>query len=255
MGDIEQFEADTAERIKSQGQRQDLKQIAHDFQHETGHVGYLYNFRWLGLPIIQYPQDIVALQEIIFRVQPDLIIETGVARGGSVIFSASMMALLDGMAARTGQESGVPRQVVGIDIDIRPHNRQAIETHPLSSYVRLIQGSSVDEQVVSQVREIAKGHRKVMVLLDSNHTHDHVARELQAYADLVSVDSYLVVYDTVIENSPKGYYVGRPWDVGNSPLSAVREYLGQHDEFVIDTDIADKLLITVAPDGFLKRIK
>jgi cephalosporin hydroxylase len=255
MGDIEKFEAETLERVNQIGREEGLKKIAYDFQHETGRFGYLYNFRWLGLPIIQYPQDIVALQEIIFKVQPDLIIETGVARGGSVIFSASMLALLDLMSGSLKQPDAIQRKVVGIDIDIRVHNREAIESHPLASYVQLIQGSSVDADVVQQVHALAQGHQRVLVLLDSNHTHEHVLQELNAYAPLVSVGSYAVVYDTVIELSPKGYYTDRPWDVGNSPLSAVKQYLGGNDDFVIDADIPDKLLITVAPDGFLKRVK
>jgi len=254
MDELEKFKAESCDRIKLIGGREDLKKIAHDFQHETGKVGYLYNFEWLGLPIIQYPQDIVALQEIVYKVKPDLIIEAGVARGGSLIFSASMLALLDMLDQRVGVEK-CNRQVVGIDIDIRPHNRQNIEGHPLSSYISLIQGSSIDPDTIAKVKVAAKGFTNVMVLLDSNHTHDHVLAELQAYSELVAVGSYLIVYDTVVEHSPPGYYEGRPWDRGNSPLTAVRQFLTETNDFEIDESVPNKLLITVAPDGFLRRIK
>jgi cephalosporin hydroxylase len=254
MNDVEKFKADAVDRIKVLGAKEELKRIAYDFQHETGRYGYLYNFEWLGLPIIQYPQDMVALQEIIFEVQPDLIIEAGVARGGSLIFNASMLALLDLMEQKQGV-SPVKRHVVGIDIDIRAHNRANIERHPLSSYITLLQGSSVDPTTVRQVRNIANHYKRPLVLLDSNHTHEHVLEELRAYADLVCVGSYVVVYDTVVELSPPGYYGDRPWDKGNSPLTAVREFLAESNSFEIDETIPNKLLITVAPDGFLKRVR
>jgi cephalosporin hydroxylase len=254
MNETEKFKIEVSDRINLIGGRVDLKKIAYDFQHETGRFGYLYNFEWLGLPIIQYPQDIVALQEIIYKVRPDLIIEAGVARGGSLIFSASMLALLDMLDQRVGVEKR-NRQVIGIDIDIRPHNRQNIESHPLSSYISLIQGSSIDLDTIAKVKEAAKGFIKVMVLLDSNHTHDHVLAELKAYSELVSIGSYLIVYDTVVEQSPPGYYQGKPWDRGNSPLTAVRQFLTDSKNFEIDESIPNKLLITVAPDGFLRRIQ
>lgn len=254
MDELERFRAEVADRIKSIGDQAELKKIAHDFQHETGKFGYLYNFEWLGLPIIQYPQDIVALQEVIYKVKPDLIIEAGVARGGSLIFSASMLALQDLFDQRVGV-SKCNRQVIGIDIDIRSHNRKNIESHPLSSYINLIQGSSIDPDTIARVKFAANGFKNVMVLLDSNHTHDHVLAELHAYSGLVAEGSYLIVYDTVVEHSPPGYYVGKPWDRGNSPLTAVRQFLSETNDFEIDKTIPSKLLITVAPDGFLRRVK
>jgi cephalosporin hydroxylase len=254
MEEIEKFKLEVFDRIKLIGNRIDLKKIAHDFQHETGKFGYLYNFEWLGLPIIQYPQDVMALQEIIYKVKPDLIIEAGVARGGSLIFSASMLALLDMLDQRSDVEK-CNRHVIGIDIDIRPHNRKNIENHPLSSYISLIQGSSIDLDTIAKVKAAAKGFAKVIVLLDSNHTHDHVLAELKAYSELVSVGSYLIVYDTVVEHSPPGYYEGKLWNRGNSPLTAVRQFLTDTKNFEIDESIPNKLLITVAPDGFLRRIK
>jgi cephalosporin hydroxylase len=254
MDELEKFKIEVSDRIKVIGDRADLKKIAYDFQHETGKFGYLYNFEWFGLPIIQYPQDILALQEIIYKVKPDLILEAGVARGGSLIFSASMLALLDMIDQRVGVEKR-NRQVIGIDIDIRPHNRQNIEGHPLSSYIGLIQGSSIDPETIAKVKVAAKGFNNVMVLLDSNHTHDHVLAELHAYSELVAKGSYLIVYDTVVEHSPPGYYEGKPWGRGNSPLTAVRKFLSESDDFEIDALVPNKFLITVAPDGFLRRVK
>ena len=254
MNDIEKFNKETVERINKIGSNERLKKIAYDFQHETGKYGYLYNFRWLGLPIIQYPQDMVALQEIVYRIKPDLIVEAGVARGGSLIFNASMLALLDFMGDKNISEP-IERQVKGIDVDIRTHNREVIQNHPLSRYITLIEGSSVDQSTIEQVKKKAFKYKRPMVLLDSNHTHEHVLAELRAYSDLTAVGSYTVVYDTVVELSPPGYYKGKSWDRGNSPLTAVMEFLKEVDDFEIDSSIPDKLLITVSPDGFLKRIK
>jgi cephalosporin hydroxylase len=209
---------------------------------------YSYNFSWLGRPIIQYPQDIVAMQQIIWEAQPDLIIETGIAHGGSLIFSASMLEL---NAACGGNPQA---SVLGIDIDIRAHNRTAIEAHPLYRRISMIEGSSIDPAVIDQVRAAAEGKKSVLVCLDSNHTHDHVLAELEAYADLVTVSNYCVVFDTVIEDLPSGSYPDRPWDKGANPKTAVHQWLKTHPEFVIDKDIDEKLLISVAPDGYLKRI-
>ncbi len=230
---------------------------------------YSYNFSWMARPIIQYPQDVIAMQEIIWRVRPDLIIETGIAHGGSLIFSASMLALIEYCEAIEDGASLDPRKarrrVLGVDIDIRPHNRAAIEAHPLANRIDLIQGSSTAPEVVARVREMAKGCERVLVCLDSNHTHEHVLGELEAYAPLVSVGSYCVVFDTIIEDLHEGLIVGRPWGKGNNPKTAVREYLkGLVDrqgadpsvkslQFEIDQDVHDKLLITVAPDGYLRR--
>ncbi|MGC8603010.1 MAG: cephalosporin hydroxylase family protein [Desulfomonilaceae bacterium] len=209
---------------------------------------YSYNFAWLGRPIIQYPQDIIAMQEIIFEVKPDLIIETGIAHGGSLIFYASMLELV----AACGGPDGV---VLGIDIDIRAHNRKAIEEHPMFKRISMIEGSSIAPEIITQVNEKAKDKKSIMVCLDSNHTHDHVLAELNAYAPLTSVGSYCVVFDTIIEDMPADFFPDRPWGPGNNPKTAVREYLKDHPEFEIDKSIEHKLLITVAPDGYLKRVK
>ncbi len=218
---------------------------------------YSYNFHWLDRPIIQYPQDIVAMQELIWQIRPDLIIETGIAHGGSLIFSASMLALLDMSEAIEAGASFDParsaRRVLGIDIDIRPHNRTAIEAHPMASRIEMIEGSSIAPEVIAQVQTAAKGKKRVLVCLDSMHTHAHVLAELEAYAPLVTAGSYCVVFDTLIEDMPADTYSDRPWGPGDNPKSALHAYLRDHPEFEIDTDIAQKLLITVAHDGFLRR--
>ena len=205
---------------------------------------YSYHFTWLGRPIIQYPQDIIALQELIWQVKPDLIIETGIAHGGSLIFSASMLELLGGNG-----------QVLGIDIDIRAHNRVEIEKHPMFKRITMIQGSSTDPEITKKVYEFAKAKKKILVVLDSLHTHDHVAKELELYSPLVSKGSYLIVFDTIVEDMPDDSFPDRPWGKGNNPKTAVWEFLKKNDRFVIDKDIENKLLITVAPDGFLKCVK
>jgi len=213
---------------------------------------YSYNFSWLQRPIIQYPQDIVAFQEIVANSRPDLIIETGIAHGGSVVLSASMLCLLDVMDGLDPRQS--PRKVVGIDIDIRPHNRKALDEHPLRFKMELIEGSSIDPEIVKKASGYTNNAKKVLVSLDSNHTHEHVLAELNAYADLVTVDSYCIVFDTVVEDLPAGSFPERPWDVGNNPKTAVHEWLKSHPEFKVDKDIDNRLMISVAPDGYLKRV-
>jgi cephalosporin hydroxylase len=213
---------------------------------------YSYQFSWLTRPIIQYPQDIVAFQEIVSTVKPDLIVETGIAHGGSLVLSASMLCLLDIMEGLDPRKS--PRRVVGIDIDIRAHNRKALDEHPLRFKMDLIEGSSIDPAIIKQLRSKADGFKRVLVSLDSNHTHEHVLAELNAYADLVTVGSYCIVFDTVIEDLPAGTFTDRPWDVGNNPKTAVYEWVKIHPEFEIDKEIDNKLLVSVAPDGYLKRI-
>lgn len=221
---------------------------------------YSYNFTWMGRPIIQIPTDMAAMQELIWSVKPDLIVETGIAHGGSLVLSASMLALLDmADAIKAGVRSMDPRggmrKVIGVDIDIRAHNRTAIEAHPMAARIQMIEGSSIDPKTVAQVFAAAKGHNKILVCLDSNHTHDHVLAELEAYAPLTSKDSYCVVLDTVIEDMSANTFPDRPWGPGNNPKTAVWEYLKTHPEFEIDESIHNKLQLTVAPDGYLKKIK
>jgi cephalosporin hydroxylase len=230
-----------AARIVAMAADAKVKRLSHQLFLETCRFKYSYNFSWLGRPIIQYPQDIVATQEIIWRVKPDLVVETGIAHGGSLVFYASMMALLGG-----------PRKVLGIDCEIRAPNRREIEDHPLSSYIEMLEGSSIAPEVVAAVHERAKSYERVLVVLDSNHTHEHVARELALYSDLVGHGSYIVVFDTVIEDMPAEFFPDRPWGPGDNAGTAVREFLQKNPRFEVDREIQDKLLLTVAPGGYLR---
>ncbi len=243
MDPITEFKNQRQDRIEQQGDSERLKKATEQFLVESIKSQYSYNFSWMGRPVIQYPQDIVAMQEIIWDIKPDLIIETGVAHGGSLILYASLLELIG---------SG---EVLGIDIDIRAHNREAIESHKMSKRIKLIQGSSISEEVLEKVRKEAKGKERIMVLLDSNHTHDHVLAEMNLYSSFVTKGSYLVVFDTVVEDLPEEGVIDRPWGKGNNPKTAVWEFLESNDAFKIDTSIQNKILITVAPDGYLKRVK
>ena len=252
------FEKETQQRLHEVRSNRRLVDDAHAFTSSSVTAKYSYNFRWQGRPIIQYPQDIVAMQELVWAVRPDLIIETGIAHGGSLVLSASLLAMLDYADAATKGELLDPRaprrRVLGIDIDIRAHNREAIMAHPLAGRIDMLQGSSTDPEIIEQVARAARGYQRVMVCLDSNHTHEHVLAELLAYAPLVSVGSYCVVFDTVIEDMPAGLYPDRDWDVGDNPKTAVKTFLSGHPGFVVDEAIEAKLLITVAPGGYLRRI-
>jgi len=249
MNEIEKFQEETKVRVLENSKNKELLKSSENFILETIKAGYSYNFSWMGRPIIQYPQDMIAMQEIIWEVKPDLIIETGIAHGGSLIFSASMLTLLE----VSGEiEKG---EVLGIDIDIRAHNKDAIETHPMSKKITMLQGSSIDKDMISKVHEFAKRGKKILVCLDSNHTHNHVLAELNAYADLVSIGSYCIVFDSIVEDLPSDCFDDRPWGLGDNPKTAVWKYLKENDDFIIDKDIENKILISVAPDGYLKRIK
>lgn len=236
------FEAECKAEIEAQGQNETLKGLARDFFNESARHKYSYHFSWMGRPIIQLPQDMMAMQELIWNIKPDLVIECGIAHGGSIIYYASLLEL---------QGHG---EVLGIDRDIRPHNRQAIESHPMFKRIRMIEGSSVDLGVVEQVRALAEG-KKVILVLDSNHTHEHVLEELRLYAPLVSVGSYCVVMDTVVEDMPADAFPDRPWGPGDNPKTAVWAYLEENGDFEIDQQMNDKLLISVAPDGYLRRVR
>ncbi len=243
------FEDERRERISANGSNAELKRVSDEFVVTSVAAQYSYNFSWLGRPIIQYPQDIVAMQELIWAIQPDLVIETGIAHGGSLIFTASMLELV---AACGGPADA---QVIGIDIDIRSHNRAAIEAHPMSRRIRMIEGSSIAPDVVAKVAETVSAKQRVLVCLDSNHTHDHVLAELNAYASFVTVGSYCVVFDTVIENLPAEASADRPWGPGDNAMTAAKTFVASHPEFEVDRQIDNKLLITVAPSGYLKRVK
>ena len=259
---LEQYRQDMVERVQSYEKNESLQNASKQFFDEIGigKADYVYNFFWLGVPVLQIPQDIQALQEIIWDAKPDLIIEAGIAWGGTLVFSASMLAILE---ACDVIEKG---HVLGIDIDIRPHNKETIKTHPLSKKITMIEGSSIDEGIIEQVKSFAKDYKRIMICLDSNHTHDHVLAELEAYAPLVSPGSYCMVGDTIIEDAPEGMVSKRPWGKGNSPKSAVWEYLrrlkdegrtasdGSRLNFEIDKTIEHKIAITGSPDGYLKRV-
>lgn len=270
MDPIEQFQQECRENISKMRTDPGFQDLCIRWLRESLPYRYSYNFSALGRPIIQYPQDMVAIQELIWRVRPDLVIETGIAHGGSLILSASMLALLDYCDAvregKTLNPRATRRRVLGVDIDIRPHNRTGIETHPLAHHIDMLQGSSIAPEIVSQVRAAALRHKRVMVILDSNHTHAHVLAELQAYAPLTSRGSYCVVFDTAVEDMPDSQYPDRPWGKGNNPKTAVREYLlslkgteltgadGAHLAFEVDSTLEGKLAITVAPEGYLRRV-
>lgn len=241
--DINKFKEERINDIRLMNQDKELKDLSLEWMIKADKHKYSYNFSWLGRPIIKYPGDIVATQEIIWETKPDLIIETGIAHGGSLMLSASILELIG------------HGEVVGIDIDIREHNRAEIEKHPLFKRITMIEGSSVDLEIFKKVEEVATDKKKVMILLDSNHTHEHVLNELKLYSKLVSVGSYLVIADTFVEFFPKGYYSNRPWDVGNNPMTALREFMKDNDDFIVDDITSGKILITETFNSYLKRVK
>lgn len=240
---IREFEEEKAQLIKANGENVALKEAANTFNIESNKAKYSYNFTWMGRPIIQYPQDMIAMQELIWEIKPDLIIETGIAHGGSLIYYASLLELIG------------KGEVLGIDIDIRKHNREKIEEHPMFKRIHMLEGSSITEEMLEKVKPFAEGKKSILVCLDSNHTHEHVLSELNFYAPFVTPGSYIVVFDTIVEDLPERYLPGRFWSVGNNPKTAVREFLQHNNNFEIDKSIDNKLLISVNPGGYLKRIK
>ena len=241
MNKIQEFNEEVKANIAKQAENQPLRAAADQFMVESIKSRYSYNFSWLGRPIIQYPQDIIAIQEIIYKLQPDLIIETGIAHGGSLIFHASICELIG------------KGEVLGIDIDIREHNRSEIISHKQNNRITMLQGSSVSDEIVEKVKEIVKGKEKVLVILDSNHTHDHVLKELHLYSPFVTKGSYLLVFDTIVEYLPDNIYGDRSWSVGNNPKTALNEFLSSNDDFEVDLETENKILLSVAPGGYLKR--
>lgn len=215
---------------------------------ESAKQRYSYGFTWLGRPIIQYPQDIMAMQELIWMVKPDLIIETGIAHGGSLILYASLLEL---NVMYGGSQYA---EVLGVEINILPETRKAMNSHPLFHRICTLEGPSIDPEIIAGVLAATVGKSSVMVCLDSNHTHAHVLAELEAYAPLVTKGSYCVVFDTIVEDMPEDSFPDRPWGRGNNPKTAVQEYLKGHPEFQADTRIDSKLMISTAPGGYLKRV-
>lgn len=252
------FQDEVNERVQSYEDNTELQDSAASFLYKSVINKYSYNFSSLGRPIIQYPQDMVAMQELIWDVKPDLIIETGIAHGGSLIMNASMLALIDYCdAIKLGElldPSKPRRRVLGIDIEIREHNRNAINEHPMSNRIDMIEGSSVDADIIEKVKERSLNYNNILVCLDSNHTHEHVLAELEGYASLTTTGSYCVVFDTLIEEMPDDAYPDRSWGNGDNPKTAVKEYLKDHPEFKIDKSIDNQLLVSVASDGYLKKI-
>ena len=241
---ILEFIKEREDRIKSFADNEELKNAAEQFNTASNKAQYSYNFSWMGRPIIQYPQDMIAMQEIIWEVKPDLIIETGIAHGGSLIYYASLLELIG------------KGEVLGVDIDIREHNRKEIEKHPMYKRIKMVEGSSIAEETINRVRKHADGKGKVIVCLDSNHTHDHVLKELELYSPFVSLNSYMIVFDTIVEFLPEGYFkYERPWGVGNNPHTSVKDFLKKNKNFIVDNAIDNKILISVAPGGYLKRIR
>lgn len=257
MNPADQFSKERNERIHSYANKSSMLELSNKWIELSMREKYVYNFEWLGRPIIQYPEDIVAMQELIWTVKPDLIIETGIAHGGSLVFSASMLAMLDYCDAiesgTTLDPKNSHRKVLGLDIDIREHNRAAIESHPMADKIEMLQGSSISTEIINRVHDFSKDYKKILVCLDSNHTYEHVFAELEAYAPLVSPGSYCVVFDTFVEDMPDNLFPDRPWGPGDNPKIAVHDYLKTHENFAIDKSIHNKLMITVAPNGYLKK--
>ncbi|MDB2603309.1 cephalosporin hydroxylase family protein [Planktomarina temperata] len=253
------FNSVVRDNIKALVDNVSFKKSSTDWVIEASRHNYPYNFSWLGRPAIQYPADMIAMQEIIWRQKPSVIVEAGIAHGGSVIFSASMLALLEiEEAARNSTPFDLinpRRKVIAIDIDIRDHNRAAIEAHPFAPWISLIEGSSIERDTIQKVNDLVGDEKNVLVSLDSNHTHDHVLGELKAYSRFVPIEGYCCVFDTVIEDMPSELLDDKPWGQGNNPKTAVWEFLRTNKHFQIDKDIEAKIQTTVAPDGFLKRIK
>ena len=254
MSDIDAFQRECDANIAAMGSDGGLARLSREWIARSAQHKYVYNWRWCGLPIIQLPPDVLVTQEIVWEVRPDVIVETGVARGGSLTFSASLLAMLDAAEATGRTPATTPRRVIGIDIEIRPHNRQAIESHPFAKMIQLVEGSSVAPEIVAEVRGRVRPGERVLVMLDSNHTHDHVLGELEAYAGLVTPGSYCVVQDTGIEFTAPGAFPDRSWGRGNSPLSAIAAWLPGHPEFVVDSSIDHKLQISSSPGGYLRRV-
>jgi cephalosporin hydroxylase len=240
---ISEFEEERRKLIEANSRNTPLKEAAYQFNELSNKAKYSYNFSWMGRPIIQYPQDMIAMQEIIWNIKPDLIIETGIAHGGSLVYYASLLELIG------------KGEVLGIDIDIRSHNKKAIEAHTMFKRINMLEGSSVAQEMAKRVKPFTIDKEKILVCLDSNHTHQHVLDELNLYSPFVSVGSYLVVFDTIVEELPDAYLPNRSWGIGNNPKTAVHEFLKNNDSFEIDKSIDNKLLISVSPDGYLRRVK
>jgi cephalosporin hydroxylase len=240
-----EFEARNERIIAAMAADESFRDLSREWFTRACEYEYSYHFTWLGRPIIQFPEDILVLQEIIWRVAPDVIVETGVAHGGSLVFSASLLELL----------GGEHRRAIGVELELRPHNRAALEAHPLFRRMQLVDGSSTDPKVIERVRQMIAPDAHTLVILDSNHTHDHVLRELELYSPLVQAGSYIIVLDTVIESMPADSWPSRSWGPGDNPRTAVEAFLAQTDRFELDEEVERKLTLSVAPGGYLRCIR
>jgi cephalosporin hydroxylase len=254
---LESFRQERTTARRALASDTEAAELGRRWMNRVNPLKYPYQFDWLGRPLIQYPQDVVAMQELVWRTRPTLIVETGIAHGGSLVLSGSLLALVEYCTAAEQGTVVDPRnpqgRVLGIDVDIRAHNRRLIEAHPLAGRIEMLEGSSVDPAVVATVRQRAAGEPRVLVCLDSNHTHAHVLAELEAYAELVTPGSYLVVCDTVIAELDPGLFPDRPWGHGDNPRSALEAFLATHPEFQPDPEFA-KLLVGSNPGGYLRRV-
>jgi cephalosporin hydroxylase len=239
----EDLEKSKRKAAAEQSQDAALRKTSLDFIVDSDKHGYGYQWTWLGLPFIQMPQDMVVTQEVIWETKPDVIIETGIAWGGSVVFYASLLQLLG------------KGEVVAVDLNLYDHVRDQIMSYPFSNRIHLYKGSSTDTAIVDKIKPHIKAGQKVMVCLDSNHTHQHVLDELRLYAPLVSKGQYLIVSDTVVEDIPPQEHRPRPWGPGDNPKTALRQYMKENDRFEIDQYVNDKLLLTYTPDGYCRCIK
>ena len=255
---IKAFDAECKNEILQQGSDIKLSQISKKWLAQSSIHKYSYHFSWMGRPIIQLPQDIMALQEIIWSTKPDIIIETGIAHGGSLCFNASMLSLLDlADLKKLPKQSSTPkitRKVIGVDIDIREHNKNAVTSHPMADKIIMIEGSSIEKSIFEKIKKLIPSHSKVLVILDSNHTEDHVLEELRLYKELVTVDSYCIVCDTIVAQMADEFYKNRPWGINNNPKGAVDKFLKESPNFIVDDEIDNKLLVSMSPKGYLKRI-
>tara|TARA_Y100000589_G_scaffold200807_1_gene189411 strand:- start:3693 stop:4457 length:765 start_codon:yes stop_codon:yes gene_type:complete len=241
---VEKFFQERELDIKKMGEDYKLKEKSLEWMLLADKYKYTYNFTWMGRPIIKYPNDMVIQQEIMWKVKPDLIIETGIAHGGSIIFSSSMMKMMD-----------IEGEVVGIDIDIREHNKNQIINHKAYDRISMYEGDSTNPNIIKKVEKHIKPYSKVMVILDSNHSHKHVLKELEIYSRYVTKGSFCILPDTFIEFFPKGYYSkDRPWDVGNNPYTAMKEFMKNNNKFKVSKFYSDKANITETIDGYLERI-
>ena len=251
--DSNEFKTTCIEEIKRQGANKELVELTRAWISKTAEFNYSYHFEWLGRPIMQHPQDMLGLQQLLWGIKPDVIIETGIARGGSLIFYASILELISLCGGAKGAK------VLGIDIDIREHNKIEILNHPMSKRIKLIEGSSIDPAMVSDIKNLVKKEDKVLICLDSNHTHDHVLKELELYTPLVTRGSYCVVFDTIVEDMPEDAYPNRDWGKGDNPKTAVHQFLKEDKlrngeaQFEIDKMVENQLMITATPGGFLRR--